>query len=317
MRKLAALVAAVAALVASSIATRAETLKVAVPHPGLWDSTLVDFARANGYFKDVDVEFFFTEGGGQQIQTVVSGSADVGLLNGLLSVMAAYVKGAPIRVISAEFTGAYDPFWYVRADSPIKDFSQVGGHTVGFSVNGSSSHLTLLALLRQAGVKDARPTATGSQVSTLTQVMSGQIDVGYTVPPVGMKELEEGKIRALAYGRDAKELLGQTVRVNIANADALRTKRDAIGKLLAGYKRAIDAAYDDPNMLPVIAASMKISPDALRAIREGFYPRAAMQLAEVKDVDGALRDAYDNKYIPRPMKAADVAGLFDLGLAPK
>ena len=290
-----------------------------MPHPGLWDSTLVTFAKQQGYFKDagVDVEFFYTEGGGQQIQTVVSGSADVGLLNGLLSVMAAYDKGAPVRVISSEFIGALDSFWYVRADSPIKSLKEAAGHTVAFSTTGSSSHLTILSLLKQNGVEGARPTPTGTQTTTLTQVMSGQIDVGFTVPPVGVKELNEGKIRILAYGRDAKDLLGQSVRVNIANAGALQAKRAAIGKLLAGMQKAIDAAYDDPKALPVLADIMKSDAETVRKIRDEFYPRAAMAMGEVKGVDDALRDAYANTYVGKPMKAADIAGLFDMGLAPK
>ena len=40
---------------------------------------------------------------------VLSGSADVGLSNGLLGVIGAYVKGAPVRVIRYEY-----PFNYAR-----------------------------------------------------------------------------------------------------------------------------------------------------------------------------------------------------------
>ena len=37
-----------------------------------------------------------------------------------MGVLGAYSKGAPVRVISAETTGANDLYWYVKADSPIK-----------------------------------------------------------------------------------------------------------------------------------------------------------------------------------------------------
>lgn len=297
----------------------AQSLKIAVPHPGLWDSTVVEFAKQQGYFKNagVDAEFFYTEGGGQQIQAVVSGSADIGLLNGLLSVMSAYEKGAPIRVISSEFTGAYDPYWYVLKDSPIKSLGDAGGHTVSFSVTGSSSHLTILSLLKQSGVKDAKLVATGGQIATLTQVMSGQIDIGFSVLPVGLKELEEGKIRIVGYGKDAKDLLGQSVRVNIANATALHDKYDAIAKVLAGFKRAIDDAYTDPKSLAWIAGSMGITPEQMAKIRADYYPRDAMQMGEIKGLDDALRDAYANKYLSKQMTSADMKGLFDLSVAPK
>jgi hypothetical protein len=41
------------------------------------------------------------------------------------------------------------------------------------------------------------PVATGSPSSTLTQVMSGQIDVGWTSPPFALDLLRDGKIRQI------------------------------------------------------------------------------------------------------------------------
>jgi NitT/TauT family transport system substrate-binding protein len=49
----------------------------------------------------------------------MSGSVDVGMSNGLLGVIGRYSRGAPLRVVSAEMTGAADAFWYARADSDI------------------------------------------------------------------------------------------------------------------------------------------------------------------------------------------------------
>ena len=76
-------------------------------------------------------------------------------------------------------------------------------------------------LFRSLGVK-AKPTPTGGPAATLTQVLSGQIDIGWASPPFGMKELKEGKIRILIRGSDAPSLRGQTVRTIIVNADALK-----------------------------------------------------------------------------------------------
>ena len=38
-----------------------------------------------------------------------------------------------------------------------------------------------------------KPTATGSPANTLTAVMSGQIDIGWSSPPLGVEDLEQGK----------------------------------------------------------------------------------------------------------------------------
>jgi NitT/TauT family transport system substrate-binding protein len=317
MRKLVA--AALACLwMAAQITANAQTLKVAVPHPGLWDSSIINFAVREGYFRDagVDVEFFYTEGGGSQLQTVISGAVDLGMLNGFLSVISAYSKGAPLRVISAEFTGALDSFWYARSDSGIRTLADAAGKTVAFSSTGSSSHLTILSLLKQAKVA-ARPVATGGQLTTLTQLMSGQIDVGFSVPPIGLQELADGKITIIAYGRDALDLRGQTVRVNVANAEALRTKRDAITRFMGAVVRAIDFAYADKKALVYFAENAKVSEATALKVREDFYPKSALQLTKMYGVNDALRDAFANKYIAKEMGEADIAGLFDLTVLPK
>src|SRR3954452_24067866 len=158
----------------------AEPLKVAISQRGFWDSSFVEFAEAAGFFKEagLEVEPFDTDGGAATLTTVLSGSADVGLSNGLLGVIGAYVKGAPVRVISAQMTGAGELYWYARAESGIKSLKDVTGKTDSFSSPGSSSNLILLALLRQADVS-AKPLAAGGAPATLTQVMTGQIDVGW------------------------------------------------------------------------------------------------------------------------------------------
>ena len=80
----------------------------------------MEFAEKAGFFKEAGlvVEPFYTDGGAATLTTVLSGSADVGLSNGLLGVIGAYVKGAPVRVISAQMTGAGELYWYVKSDSP-------------------------------------------------------------------------------------------------------------------------------------------------------------------------------------------------------
>jgi NitT/TauT family transport system substrate-binding protein len=121
------LAAAIAALV-TTLATfaHAQTLKVAISQRGFWDSSFVEFAEAAGFFKEagLEVEPFYTDGGAATLTTVLSGSADIGLSNGLLGVIGAYVKGAPVRVISAQMTGAGELYWYARAESGIKTLKE-------------------------------------------------------------------------------------------------------------------------------------------------------------------------------------------------
>src|ERR1700681_399367 len=129
-------------IAATSSVLAADKLKVAIPQKGFWDSSWVEFGEAAGFFKEagLEVEVFYTEGGAQTIATVVSGSVDIAMSNGILGAIGAYVKGGdatPYRIIAAEMTGANELFWWVKPDSPIKTLKDAGkDKTIAFSSPG-------------------------------------------------------------------------------------------------------------------------------------------------------------------------------------
>lgn len=312
-------VVAAALLLFSSLAANAqtETLKVAISQRFFWDSSFVEFAEKAGFFKEVGlvVEPFYTDGGAATLTTVLSGSADVGLSNGLLGVIGAYVKGAPVRVISAQMTGAGELYWYVKSDSPIASLKDPSIKTVSFSSPGSSSNLILLALMKQAG-SAAKTVATGGAPATLTQVMTNQIDVGWAAAPFGLKQLLENQIKVIARTTDVPQLANQTIRVNIANENALRTKRAAIEKFMRIYARAIDWAYVNQTAIDIFAENNKLPVEIARKAVFEFYPKAMLQIGEIKGLELTLQDALDYKYIPSGKTPSDIAPLFDIVYKP-
>src|SRR5229473_2996977 len=197
--------------IAAADAAAAETLKVAVAQRGFWNSTFIDVGLKQGYFKDVglDIDILYTEGGASTLTPVVAGSIDIAMTNGVLGVVAAYAKGMPVKIISAEATGAADAFWYARPDSGITRLADTNGKTDAFSSPGSSTNLILLQLVNQAKVTP-KLVATGGAPATLTQVMSGQIDVGWSVPPFVLQQLADGKLVIIARGSDVAALAQQT-----------------------------------------------------------------------------------------------------------
>jgi NitT/TauT family transport system substrate-binding protein len=263
----------------------AETLKVAVAQRGFWNSTFVDVALKQGYFKEagLDIEILYTEGGASTLTPVIAGSIDIAMTNGTLGVIAAYAKGMPVRIISAEATGAPDAFWYARPESGIKSLADTNGKTLAFSSPGSSTNL-----VNQAQVKP-KLVATGGAPATLTQVMSGQIDVGWSVPPFVLQQLADGRLVIIARGSDVPALAQQTIRVNVANANALKQKRDAFVRYIKAISRAIDWAYSDPNAIDNYAEIAKVPRTLAQRTRDEFYPKHALQLAEVKGLDVTLR----------------------------
>jgi NitT/TauT family transport system substrate-binding protein len=316
------ILAALAILMAGTSASFAvEKLKVAIPQRGFWDSTWVEFGEAAGFFKDagLEVEVFYTEGGAQTIATVASGSVDIAMSNGILGAIGAYVKGGeatPYRIISAEMTGANELFWWVKADSPIKTLKDADGKTIAFSSPGSSSNLILLTLLKQTGSK-AKPVPTGGVPGTYTQTMTGQIDIGWSVVPFALKDVNEGKIRIVARSREATELANQTIRANLASVSSLKTKREAITKFMQVIQKSIDWAYTNPQAIEIFAKNMKVTPEIAKQAVDGFFPKSAMQIGEIKDLDRSLQDALDFKFIASPKTPADIAGLFDIVYKPK
>lgn len=303
------MLAGAATLVATSAFAQTQTLKVAVAQRGFWNSSFVEFALQQGFFKQegLEIEILYTEGGASTLMPVVTGSLDIAMTNGTLGVIAAFAKGMPVKIISAEATGAPDAFWYARAESGIKSIKDTNGKTVAFSSPGSSTNLILLQLVAQ---EKATPklVPTGGAPGTLTQVMSGQIDVGWSVPPFVLQQVADGKAQIIARGSDVEAVRNQTIRVNVANANALKQKRDAFVRYMRALSRAIDWAYQGDAAIDAYAAYAKVPRVLAQRTRDEFYPKESLQLAEVRGLDLTLKQAVEFKYIPTPMSVAEVQG---------
>jgi NitT/TauT family transport system substrate-binding protein len=297
--------AALAILSFAQTARAEDSLKIAIGQINNWENQAPTLGQDAGIFKkyNLNLENFGTAGAGETIQAVISGSADIGAGVGLAGAMRAFSKGAPVRVILPAFTGTSDLYWYVKADSPIKSLKDATEkNTVAYSTSGSSSNNIVVAFVEELGLK-AKPTSTGGQPGTLTSVMTGQIDIGWAAPPFGLKELNEGKIRIIARGSDVPSLRGQTVRVLIANAGSLESKKDAIARFVKGYREAVDWMYADPAAVTAYAKKIESSPDIIRQSIGEFQPKATQQTDELKDLDGAMRDAVKLKFLEAPLTA--------------
>ena len=296
-----------------------DQLKVAIGQINNWENQAPTLGQDAGIFKQrgLVLENVGTAGAGETLQPVISGSADIGAGVGVAGVMRAFARGAPVRILLPAFTGTGDLYWYVKADSPLKTIKDVtADNTIAYSTSGSSSNNLVLAFADELGVK-AKPTPTGGPAGTLTQVMSGQIDIGWAAPPFGMKELKEGRIRILIRGSEAPSLRGQTVRTIIVNADALKNKKDAIMRFVQGYREAVDWMYADPKAIDMYAEKMKLDRGLIEGSIKEFHPKEAMQTDEMKDIDGIQRDAVKLKFIDAPLTKQQLAELIQIPLRNK
>ena len=103
-----------------------DTLKLAIGQRGNWDTAVSHVGEKAGIFKkhSIVLDMTYTSGSGETLQPVISNSVDIGLAIGTLGAIAAYAKGAPVRVIGAEATGAAD-YWYAKSDSGIKTLDDI------------------------------------------------------------------------------------------------------------------------------------------------------------------------------------------------
>jgi NitT/TauT family transport system substrate-binding protein len=317
MKRLAGFALAAALALGGALPACADDLvKLAIGQRGNWDTSIAHLGTKAGIFKKhgIAVEMVYTGGSGETLQPVIAGAVDAGVAVGTIGAIAAFAKGAPVRIIAAEATGAAD-YWYAKTDSGIKSLQDATGKTIAFSTAGSSTDSMVKAFIKEFKL-DVKPVATGSPPATLTAVMSNQVDIGWAAPPFGLKEIDEGKIRLVARGRDTKIIGGQTIRVIIANADALKNRKDVLRRFMQAYAETIDYMYsDDPKVMTDYAAFAGITPALAKRVRDEFFPKSLIQMTEIKGLDDLLNDAVELKYTSKPLTKEQVTELIQTDIA--
>jgi NitT/TauT family transport system substrate-binding protein len=130
-----------------NVAAAHDLIKMTIGQRGNWDTSITHLGDKAGIFDKhgLQLEMIYTSGSGETLQPVIAGGVDLGLAVGTLGAIAAYAKGAPVRSIAAQATGAAD-YWYAKNPS-IKTLKDTNGHTIAYSTNGSSTHSVVRAFL--------------------------------------------------------------------------------------------------------------------------------------------------------------------------
>ncbi|ATN32795.1 sulfonate ABC transporter [Rhizobium sp. ACO-34A] len=295
---------------AATGAQAADMLKIAVGQQGSWETAGPEIGRRAGIFEKygLELDILYTQGGGETQQVVISGSADIGVGVGVTGVLGAFSKGAPVRIISSQATGPAD-FWYVKNDSPVKslkDYKQP--LTAAFSTNGSSTHTALLRMIEGNGL-DVTPVATGGPPTTLTQVLSGQIDVGWSTPPFAIDKIDNGELRIVGRMSDLPAISQQTVRVNITNASALERKPDVIARYVKAARETYNYMYDNPKAIEEFAQYAGVSTEMARRMRDEFFPKDSLDPDKFSGIETSMEDAIRFKTISQPLTAEQIKQL--------
>jgi NitT/TauT family transport system substrate-binding protein len=290
-------------------ASAQDTIKVAVGQIDAWANQVPTLGMKAGIFQKhgIVLENFGTQGAGETLQAVISGSADIGIGVGTPGALRVFAKGAPVRVLAAGYTGVEDIYWFVPANSPIKSVKDISDkNTIAYSTNGSTSDSVLRALIAHYGLK-AKPTQTGGPPGTFTMTMSGQIDVGWSVAPFGLKDLQANAIRVVMRGNDVPSMRNQTVRVEIVNANALKNRRDVMVRFMRAYRETLDWMYSNPMAVKYYSEQMQMPENLVELQRNEFNPKSALNPDKVSDIDLVMQDAIAGKFLEKPLTQEQLA----------
>ncbi len=301
---------ALAILIGSlATATAQDSFKVAVPQRGVWDAAVPELGMRGGIFQKhgINLEILYTQAGPESIQALIGGSVDIATASGVSAAFGTFAKGAPIRIISNEIIGSPDLYWYVPANSPIRKVEDFNGKTVAYSLQGSSSHAGLLALIAQYKLQ-VKPTSTGNIPATVTQTMSGQVDVGFGAIPFALDMVEDGRIRMIVTGNDVTSLRTRTGRVNLTNVATLQNRKEALIRFHAAYKETVEWMYSNPAALKHYSEFSRV-PEKVAARVPQLIPKAALAPEQVVGIDQIMAESIQNKFLTAPLSKEQLAEL--------
>src|SRR5262249_53179417 len=152
-----------------------------------------------------------------------------------------------------------------------KSIKDANGKSVAYSTQGASTNSVVLGFVDTFGVKPEL-VSTGGIPGTYTQVMSGQIDVGWSAAPYLLDVAEQGKIRIIASGNDVPSMRSQTVRVNVAHAAVLESRRPALQRFNAAYRETVQWMYRSADAAKAYAEFAGVSQSLVPQLRDKFFP---------------------------------------------
>jgi NitT/TauT family transport system substrate-binding protein len=296
---------------------------VVVPHRILFTVALpVYVAQEKGFYKEnnIEVDAVFTRGGGENVQAVVSGDAQIGLGTGTLAVISAFVKKAPIKIAAAEITGM-DAFWYVQSNTSIRKMDDLAGKKVAYSRPGASSHMAVLAIadqIKARGLKPAEPVSLGGIPEVYTAVRTGQADAGWSVAPFQLDRVEKGELRVVVKGEEIKALREITPRVHFVNTAFVGKNPDAVRGFFRAQQKALDYMFAnkaDAAKIWIRRAELKFPESAVLQTWD-YYSREAMTLKPIRGVQATIEDGIRNNFLKQPLTQAELKSLIDLSYLP-
>jgi NitT/TauT family transport system substrate-binding protein len=286
------------ALALTISSAHAQDIRVAVGSGGNLEAFVVEIGAKGGIFQKngINPSVFYTSGGGETLQALISQSAQVGVAIGATGAFGAFAKGAPLRLIGSSVVGSPN-YWYVPANSPIKTMKDIGGRKLAYSTAGSGTY-AVAQLVRRSGV-DAQLVATGNTPGTFTQVMTGQVDVGFAYPEFKQEALASGEIRILFRDNDFEHIRNQSLRIIAVHASM---PADFSERFMRAYAQSVDWILSgDAKPMEHYAELLKTDVASAVKLRDQFWNRQILAVEKVRGTDLIMQDAIDGKFLTKAL----------------
>jgi NitT/TauT family transport system substrate-binding protein len=275
-------------------------------------------AQAEGFFKkaNLNVSVIFGDGGAATLQTLITGSQDIAVGVGALSVVAAYSRGAPVVILGSAKRGASELYWYVPADSPIKSFDDLDGKELVYSRSGATTHLAAEFIMKKMK-GTPKLVSVGGMAASRTQVMTGQVATGWAVFPVNMDLVRKGEIRIIGQGDYNPDLNDYTMRVIAANSNWLKNNRDAATRFMKALWEGMEFNYKGgERAFERYAKQWELDIEDVKRAPE-FVKIEDVTFAPIGNLDGLIQVGIDSGQLRAPLTEEQKKGLVDILYEPK
>src|SRR5215510_626548 len=190
-----ALALAAFALVATSAAAGAETIRVGLPTKTYWPTTIAETAVRQKLFEKegLTAELTIYRSGAETFEGMAAGAADI-ILDPPSLVSAGRKKGVMSKIVAAATMGNFGWQLMVPAKSTL-DVKDLNGKKVAITAAGSGSDLLALWTIQDRKIDFTRvPVGGGGLVPNL---LAGNVDAAVVYSPLSYQILKSGEARTL------------------------------------------------------------------------------------------------------------------------
>ncbi|MCU4178343.1 ABC transporter substrate-binding protein [Bosea sp. BH3] len=200
---------------------------------------------------------------------------------------------------------------YVKANSGIKDVTDLKGKKIGVNGIGSASYTSIVAMLRKHKMDEKRDVSFVEVTfsNMLPMIEDDKIDATTIQMPMAEQLVKEGKYRGLFTSFDA---MGPTVYNFLAARTAFLTaNRAAVVDMLEDYIRALRWLSDPANKteaLRIIAAESKRTPESIGyLLTKDDYYRDPNMVPDIEGIQKTIDITNDLGFLAKRIEVASYA----------